>query len=263
MVHPLLLEILRTTDLLIYRVYSCNYSPIQATASQQQYHPLSTLNHNQMALTTSITPYELLPYQPTPASPLKNSRDSTAYSPNHSTVSTLSWWEGVVQEVCRASDLAEIRNVLGLFPAPNNAAALLSKRGKTWLTASLHVVCGAEAIEVPAWNSLESLAQAIVDIITRRRWLPPWNIDWIISDLKGATDPSAIATKLYSRIDNIFSNTTLSDWVALYLGHPNSNTNFLKSALNLRDGLILYATDNGSEKLSLLQKLLSQQPLLH
>jgi len=174
------------------------------------------------------------------------------------------WWERVVQEVCRASDLAEIRNVLRLLPAPNDAAALLSRGGERWLTTSLHVICEAEAIEVPAWNSLESVAQAIVDIITRRRCLSPWNVDWIISDLKGSTDLSEIAAKFDSQIHQIFSETTLSDWVAWYLGHPNGNTNFLESALDLRNGLVGFARSYGIKRLTcLLEALPSQQPLPH
>jgi hypothetical protein len=121
---------------------------------------------------------------------------------------------------------------------PNDAASLLSKRGERWLKTSLYVLCEAEAIEVPAWNSLESVAQAIVDIITRRPSLPPWNGDCITSGLKGSTELPEYAARVHP-LHKILSDTTVSDWVARYLGHSYGNTNFLESALSSADLSIL------------------------
>jgi hypothetical protein len=177
----------------------------------------------------------------------------------------VSWWQHGIREVCRTSnDPHAVNNALRLFPTPDNTVALLSNRGEKWLNTCLQVICKAQAIEVPLCNSPKSTAQKIVEISTWRPPPPPWNGDWIIEALeKDAMEINTIAEKLDFQIHDMISRTTIPGWVALYLGYPNNNTNFLDATIKVRNELIHYAERHGVAKLaSLLNALPSQQPVL-
>ena len=188
----------------------------------------------------------------------RKARDQTPFGPP-------CWWQHAVQEVCRNSnDPRDVKNALRLFPTPDNTVVLLSNRGEKWLNTCLQVICEAQAITVPLCNSPKSMAQKIVEIITWRPEPRPWNADWVIEALKeGTMDIATIAEKLGFQLHDMISWTTIPGWVALCLGYPNNNTNFLDATIKVRNELIHYAQSHGTAKLaSLLNALPSQQPVL-
>jgi hypothetical protein len=182
-----------------------------------------------------------------------------AFLPSYS-IDISYWWEEAVTKVFRTSfDFGLIALAIKFIPLsdPEIRATLLAERRKGWLDAFLAVLCQDKAVDVPLCDSSLSMAEAIVNIISRRPHSPRWDSDWLVSALLDS-DISTVAERLDIQIHSVFCTITYADWIAWCCGYQNDIvSNFLVALLSCRDRLIQLAQQDRAfaDKLVLLRNV--------